>query len=629
MKTTKIQSVVMCLSILTLLQSCNKKTEETTVVAQPVISTGKQVVPDNEKNWTIQSEQVGDVLVTSKVLTAEGEQKAKLDVKETMLESLGLLSTVNVTAFTLRGKSNTRTKQAVFVAPKLYFYQKSDRANVAVRKVGKNVLIPLQAILVDGFSREILAPDGVTKVQLPDSYVVNEEKLRTELDKIGYTKETTQIGTLDGCAKAFTISDSGHDYDVTPNTVKGADFCEMNKPFTLFLVVPEAEADYIINKSLYLNELNATATFAVKVGYLEADTHIQLDRSKVYESLQASLQGQYPPYAKGDVSAKLKSIIQDETLNIFIKGDRNDVITQLVKTAMDSFVTPFDLKASPDAKPECKDSFVCVSISYEKNKEQRTLEVSYQQYSTTMTEKTIMSSSKPQQILFPEIVFTSENNDQGQFIDNREEFHNERNLGVTVSQGTQLELFFTGYRYEMDNTNVEVHVSRTQECSDGKCNWNRYFQNVRREYRGVSFSGTESYFGNVHGNPDSQIVLKFNRADGTSTECSLVQLQAHSDNKNAYIVPIENTSSCQIFLNPENKKEVVSVGLINRLSDKNKLKAAEGRSAFTKQDEKWLDNVVPNLNESPLGGPVPTAIVELERALQIQVKIMVRKYTIE
>jgi len=320
-----------------------------------------------EADWSTRKQTVSDTtVVVTKELSSESRKQAEKEMRETTLESLNLPSNLNVNAFTIRSRSNLKMRQAVYFAPKLYFYTTGERANVKAKQFGDNVLIPLQAILVDGLSKNIVSPDGRTKVELPESYLVDQAGVLNILKQRGYDDRTT-FGPLDGCPKKFAISVAGKEFDVTPTVVQNSNQCEINRPFTLNLVVPKKFADFIINEALYNNEVDAAASFEVLVGYVDAETFIQLDRKKVYESLSVSLQGQYPPYASGSIEMNLKKIIQSETMNIFIKGNRDETVNQLVKIAMDAFTVPFELK-NPEDKPkqECK-NIVCLDVKYDKN----------------------------------------------------------------------------------------------------------------------------------------------------------------------------------------------------------------------------------------------------------------------
>lgn len=625
MKTIKM-NISLMLGLLIFFSACAKNKEE----APSRESSGKQNLNLDESDWTLQSNQVSDSLILqSKTLTEEGRHKSEISVRESALEPLNLPSNLKLAAFTVRSKGNVRTRQAVFVAPKLYFYRKADGAQVQAKKMGKNVLIPLHAILVDGFSAQIPRPDGIETVPLPESYRVDLELVKKALIERGYD-ETTSVGPLDGCVKELAISVAGEKFDVTPALVSDSDFCEINRPFTVNLVVPEEKADFIINDALYMSEIDASASFRVQVGYIDSDTRIQMDRSKIYEKLEASLQGQYPPYVKTEIQAKLKSIIQTEAMNIFIKGDRADIINQLVQTAYNSFVEPFELKSSPDAaKPECGLDGICVSLNYEKNKEQRSLEVGFQQYSTTMTEKTITSLAKPQQILFPEVVFDSVNSEKGEFVDNREGHQNERNLGITVNQGTTLELMLNGFKHEIDNTSVDVNTDTWVRCASRdwtkRCEWNEMGLHVNRTYEGVKETDVKPFAGNILGNPALELVFKFTRVDGTSVFCNLSQMNANGTGSK-YIIRVENSPNCTIFSPENDKREVVNVSFINQLRDPNPLKAINGRDQFKRTDTYLRKDAPAEGDTSPLGGQRPATEVQLTRAIKLQIKLLVRKY---
>lgn len=624
----KKNQLLKIMTLALLLQACGGKTNQTTDARE---SSGKQIT-EGADSWTTETEVInGTTVVLSKVLTQEGRAKAEGSIKETSLESLNLPSNFNANAFTMRSKGNVRTKQAIYLAPKLYFYTKDQGAEVKPQKFGDKVVIPLHAILVDGLSSEVPKPNGIDKIALPEAYKINLDLIKAELIKRGYDADTS-VGPLDGCAKSFTISVFGTTYDVTPEIVSGSQFCEMNRPFTLNLVVPSSKADLIINEALYMNEIDAAASFEVLAGYLEADTRIQLDRSKIYEKLEVSLQGQYPPYASANLQASLKSIIQAETMNIFIKGDRTDIVNQLVQAAYDSFVIPFELKANgSQTQTDCSDKFVCLDVSYEKNKESRTLEVSYQQYSTTLTGQQISTFAKPQQILFPEVGFKSSDNESESYISNLEFNRNERPLLISVNSGTVLEIILNNTISQIDNTAVIVSSTTSNRCGSydfwKRCEWHENNLDVNRAYSGIGYTAPTAVAGNVIGKPEAEIFLKFTRNDGVETMCSLSQLNANAVGTK-YIVRIKNIEGCEIFKDAQSKEEQVSVRIINKLHDFRKLLQINDGRSFSRTDHYTNKDNPAVGDQSAMGGSVPLSIVEAEREIKLDLKVLVRKYDI-
>ena len=593
-------------------------------------SSGAVTVLDDAA-WTTNDSRFGDSgLVRSKELTPAGQQKAEALLQETTLESLNLPSSLNVNAFTVRSKGNVRTKQAIYFAPKLYFYQKSDRAHVKAKQVGDNVLIPLHAILVDGLSETIPGTDGISNVKLPPSYLVNMAAVKSALADRNYDSNVS-FGPLDGCAKSFKIAVAGVTFDVTPETLRDGDQCELNRPFTLNLVVPKSQADYIINEALYYHQLDASVTFQVKVGYVDADVRIQLDRSKVFEKIQASLSGKKAPYAQVDVKATIQKVVQNETFNLFIKGDRTDVVSQLIQAAYDSFVIPFELKPGQTSTPECTGVAACVNISYEKNSETRNLEISYQQYSTTLVGQNVVSLAKPQQILFPEVVFQSSDDAKGAYIDNRADQQNERNLLITLNPKSIVEIEMFGTRAQIDDTDKSVTVNISSDSSCGarditkRCKWTNNNIYVNRVYNGPKMTEIKNAAGNLMGQPGGQLFLKFVKSNGESVKCSFDQMNA-TGLGDRYIIKIQNSPGCQIFANENNKNEQVSASFINELSD-NKLATVVGDGTpYNYTDHTSRQDGTPSHDGSQLGGSQPKELREVLRAIQLEIKVYVRKY---
>lgn len=599
------------------------------------VTTKKLIDIADDSYWQEQvSYQSNTTLVTSKILTPEGHQLANNQLRETTLTPLNLPSNLNVNAFTVRSRAGIKTQEAVYIAPKLYLYRKADKARVQVKQMGDNVLIPLHAILVDGFSKEVPSSNGIDTVSLPDSYLVNEEEVNKALSSRGF-KEPIALGPLDGCPKRFTLTVAGESYDITPASLSGSNQCELNRPFTLNLIVPKSKADFIVNEALYYNEVDVQASFEVLVGYVEADTHIQLDRSKIYESLSASLAGKYPPYAKATVEANLKKIIQSETMNVFIKGDRNDIINQLFETAYNSFVDPFDL-TTPNVQSEvdCNDTSACVSISYHKQSESRNLSVSYQQYSTTLTGQVISSFAKAQQILYPEVVLQTVTDDGSSinYISNLEE--NERDLMITINKGTILEINLENMKKQVDNTEVKVSVNGDMSCDSRNnftksCERHTYRTAVTRVYDGPSFSENYSPAGNMTLPLAEQLYLRFKSPTGKLTECSLAMLNSNV-NGNHIIVKLSNVNSrCNPFhKNDIENKNQYSVTFVNKLMDGEDLQVVNDGQKFSYTDHYSQQDSAPQYDSTPLGGSKPSVINSVKREILLQLKITARKYDI-
>ncbi len=586
----------------------------------------------DESAWSTETESFGNSgLIKSKILTSEGHANAASIMKETTLESLNLPSSLNVNAFTVQSKGNVRTKQAIYFAPKLYFYQKADRAHVKVKQVGDNVLIPLHAILVDGLSEMIPSTDGISTVRLPSSYLVDIAAVKSTLAERNYDPDVS-FGPLDGCAKSFKIAVAGVTYDVTPETLSSGNQCELNRPFTLNLVVPKAQADYIINEALYYHQLDASVTFEVLVGYVEADVKIQLDRSKVFEKLQASLSGKYPPYAQADLKLTIQKVIQSETFNLFIKGDRTDVINQLIQAAYDSFVVPFELKPGQESPADCAiDTSVCVNISYEKNSETRNLEIGYQQFSTTLAGQNVISLAKPQQILFPEVVFQSSNDEKGTYIDNRENQQNERNLLITVNSKSIVEIEMLGTKSQVDDSDksAAVSIAAAVECGSydwtKRCEYHTYTTDVTRTYTGPKLTEIKSAAGNLIGNPGSELFLKFVKSNGETVKCNFNQMSA-AGMGDRYIIKIQNSPDCQIFNDENDKNEQVSMSFVNELRDSNPALVIGNGDAYNYTDRATKQDHEPDIDANPLGGSQPKTIQTAVRAILLEIKVSVRKY---
>lgn len=614
----------------TLISSCsNSSSTKTEIEKAP--SSGKQVLEGDAYWETNLKQENATTSVLVKQLTEDGHQVMEEKLKETTLVSLNFPSDLNANAFTIKSKSKIKTKEAIYIAPKLYLYRKSDQAHVQARQIGDNVLIPLHAILVDGFSKQVPSSDGIKKIDLPESHLIDQDKIEAALQKRGFSEDTI-LGPLDGCPKKFVLTVGGESYDITPKGIVGSNQCELNRPFTLNLIIPKEKADFIINEALYFNEVDVQASFEVMVGYVESETYIQLDRNKVYEKLQASLSAKYPPYAQATVEANLKKIIQSETLNVYIKGDRTDTINQLFQAAYDSFVLPWELKASNSDRPECpKEISGCVSISYEKNTESRNLEVSYQQYSTTLTGQVISSFAKAQQILHPEVVLQSQTeNGTDDYVSNL--VSRERNLMITANRGSILEVHIESAIEQKDNTNVEVTVAHSNFCHSHKkfpdkgCNGNTHNVDVTRVYSGIQFSEPFSPSGNMQSPLSQELFLTIRDSTGVDTKCSFEQLNAIGDGTK-FQIKLDNTDVCKAFAD-ESKSKQYTITFSNELKHPKPLLRINDGTPFNYVERTTAADMIPAFDTTDQGSDRLIVVNKIPREFKLKIKMLLRKYDV-
>lgn len=628
----KILRIPSALALSFLLNACAKETINNTIERAP--SSGKIEITDI-KAWSAENQPFGTAgNLFTLTLTENGREQALKELKETTLESLNLPSTYNVNAFTVRSKGNVKTKEAVYIAPKLYLYKKAEKANVRVKVSGDKVLIPLHAIFVDGLSSQVPAADGINKVDLPPSYLVDKAALKQALIDRNFS-ENTPFGPLDGCPQKIVLAVGGESYNVTPTDLASASQCEINRPFTINLVVPKDKADFIINEALYLNEVDVYAFFEVLVGYLDSDVKVQIDRSKIFEKLSVSLEGNKPPLLKATVEANLKSLLQNEIMNISIKGDSNKIVDQLTKMAMESMTSSFSLQNDQSAAKATCSTGGCVSLSYSKDVERKYLEYSYQQYSNTLTGQFVSTLAKAQQILFPEVILASStvqdlNQTSSQkipYISNLK--NNERDLAVNASEGTILELKLEAASVQQDNTTVNMSASQNTRCGSydftKRCEYHVFNKVISRSYAGIKFSEWFQPAGNSIGNITSNLSIKMRKANGSSVTCNLDQMNTIA-NGTSFKVKIENTPTCKIFSINDSENMTVNLSFINNLRTDEQLVQIEDGLAYSHSDSAEKQDGLPSMDESPLGGSRAKKIKKVDREIRLSATIMVRKF---
>ena len=280
-----------------------------------------------------------------------------------------------------------------FIAPRVYSYSSSEGgALAAYRRKDGSIYLPFPAILLDGSTERVLSNDGRNLTTVPQSILIHDvESLRKDLAARGYT----YLSTLYGCARKVTISAGGESYDATAPELLKANFCEINKPFNVALSLPDEEARNLVEEGLYANAVDLSVSYEVMVPFVTVRAKIQIARSRIYEHLKARVAAKIA-WFQADAEIILREIIEKQAITVTIEGDRNRGIDLLVERSINDFFRPF-VPEDGTKIGECEKN-VCLQFSYEDSKEDRMLTAEWNESSSTLSPKILITTAKLQPV---------------------------------------------------------------------------------------------------------------------------------------------------------------------------------------------------------------------------------------
>ncbi len=345
-----------------------------------------------DAQWKDTTTQAGDgsVVVTRSVMTEDEQRRLKDRYTQTELVPLPVDSTYNVSLFRIR---NVPEYEGVaFVAPKLFAYGSEDGGRIALRRNGDGtVSLSFPVVLVDGATTAVRSPSEAQSIQVPQEYLIrNASDLRT-LIKDQY-QITHGLSPLPGCPKQFIIRVADREYDVTPSDLITSDYCEPNRPTTLTLRVPEADARYILQEALYVGAVDARAIYETRVAFATSRIHIEFDKAKVFQEIEAEL-GVKTVWADVDARVKVTNVMKRQAMKVSMQGEMTPILDSAVTRAMDLFFEPYRPEAA-STQPACGAAVVCLHLNATYSREQSTFSFDWNQSSNALSGQRISTSAK-------------------------------------------------------------------------------------------------------------------------------------------------------------------------------------------------------------------------------------------
>ncbi|WP_413582131.1 hypothetical protein [Bdellovibrio sp. HCB288] len=560
----KFVKPLICLLLLTA-AACSPQSQEQTA-PHPTTHT-----PQNQNSPIyVNGEIIGEINRTASSV-AEIE-KARERRRATGLQPISVDPIHNASVYKITGLAD---EDQFMVAPRLFVY--GTNVKNLLRGPDGNVQIPFNIAIIDGLSTHIHAPDvSGQALEVPELLrVKNYADLKNELLQHGSPYKKFSVGAIPGCPSRISISAAGSTYDVTPDYIKESDYCELNKPFTVQLKVPEVTARNIMGSSLRSNNVDIFVNYAVMVPVPVSQMSVKFNRTKLFEAIQARMTGQYPPYGRAELNANIQSVFESSKMNIYIQGEYTEQMSRLVDQAVAEFFVPFRPDPKLPAPSKC-DSFGCFDVSFASLNDSSDFEVKWTHSENMRIEKVIRIGSKLKPVNDVEVPF---GRDQKLGTSTAAVFTNKNpnpetnplnvySAGLTPQRGAVLELIPTSYSMERRHRNEETKLDARswRECT-GRVGWENKcsYTNRTEELYSHEFTGDDKWITTI--NPLGSIPrllnglkVYFRFSNGESFTCNLEDLEGESNNSVRTIL-IENSPACPLF--DESRKVITDFGLIN------------------------------------------------------------------
>ncbi len=377
------------------------------------------------QRWT--DEARGATAVDTEIPEALRTQKER-EYAQSSLVSVPSMSEFNTQVFQLRGLKEYES--TVVVAPKIFAYgtQDSGRLIPRVNRDG-TVTLTFNVAFTDGLSDKIRGADDSRRIEMGEGYLVkNLDGLKSSVTKA--LGREMQVRAMPGCVKELAIVASGTHYPVDISDLAKAHHCALNQPISVSLTVSEAEAWRILQEDLHANQAEVRGVWEVALPVSLARLHVELNRKKLFEAIEAELGVNVPSIVELDFKAKVRKAVRAQMLNITIEGGEKDfVIDKLVQMAIQEFASQLG-SDDPAAMPECKGgSIVCLKLNYENSQKSDTLMMDYEHRATSMRGERFVTWAKLKPLMDREAEFQIDNAD-----------HAWTELGLTAAEGDILEI---------------------------------------------------------------------------------------------------------------------------------------------------------------------------------------------
>ncbi|KYG62017.1 hypothetical protein AZI85_07380 [Bdellovibrio bacteriovorus] len=559
------KTTVLSMSLMAALSACAPQKE-----SAPATPDTKQVSMNSD--IYVNGEKMGEI--HRQVKTQDEIDKLKEKKRSSSLIPLPVSPELSASVFKLTGQS---VEDQYLVAPRVFVYSGSRLSKLSKTTDG-SVVIPFNIALIDGLSPRIhtAGVSGPTQ-EIPEalrvkSYRQLHEEVARYADK---KKEDFALAAIPGCASKITISAAGQNFDVTPAHLSDSDFCEVNKPFTVNLKVPENIARYILGTALRANMVDVIVNYAVTAPVPVSELSVRFDKQKVYDAIVMNLQASYPPYGEAEVEYAVEKAMKSMKMSIHIQGDYNEQMKLIVTQAIATFFEKMPPNPERPSAGKCQ-KMVCLTVKQVKFEHQEKFEVQWAQLENMRMEKVFRLTSKLQPVNDEQVTIGK---DASIGAATATEFSNKNansatnplnvySVGITPQKGDTVYFRPTLYTWERRKLEQEVQFNSKvwRQCTgrvgiENSCSYTtRHEYWYRKEYLGQDiWVSTVNPLGSI---PQflNGVKLYFRFANGEQMTCPLEDLYGTNEDGRRTI-QIENTPNCPLF--DVERKVITSFGLIN------------------------------------------------------------------
>jgi hypothetical protein len=548
------------MSVVLALSACGKTKDESPKSGSAVAQQGDWI----QLRYHTSSD--GSVVFDEKQLSQQGLEKRKQFYQRANLIQIPVDGRFNAQVFRITDGSISDYNNKLFVAPKLFSYgsQQSGRLGRIKNQDGTITLI-FNIAFVDGTTKTIQSPQADEKsIVVPNSFVVNDPTGLTQVLRSDYHSDNG-LSPLPGCPKKVLLTTGLKSYDVTPQSYKDADFCQLNTPVTVSIRLPENEAKRILEEDLYSGLVDVSGVYETRVSIPVVKVAVSFDRSKISRDLRMKL-GVKAFFTDIEVQKAMTSVIQKELMKVAIQGEPSENVAQLVKQATEKFFEPL----TPDAKnpqSECSGVAVCLRYSEVSVDDSRTLELGWSQDTNSIIGQSYVTSTKLKAT--PNKITIGKERD---CTENCERLVNDgkpRETGLTVQEGMTvvLEPSYVVREYKVSPPESTIRTNHDVNIRFGVANikQNQWFDTTTvRDYSIDQI--VDQPVGLLDHLYDS-LFFEFTYVDTKSRtkvrkECPVLGFPIEGNGR-SLTIQLVNSPACQIFTKDPN--EVPLLSIVNRI----------------------------------------------------------------
>ncbi len=330
------------------------------------------------------------VMFKKSELNSAGREAMRGQLRQTDLVPIPSDPSYNVTLFKIKNIKDY--EHTAFIAPRVYAYGASEKARITPEEHSDGtVTIPFHLAMISGTEPSIESTRGNDNISLPESVMAkNLDKLRVDL--LNRPEQFDTISVLPGCPKKIIIVVNGEEFEATNSDLSSGDYCTPNSPFTAAIRISKERAKYLLQDAIYNGQVEARASYETHVAFSVARLHIEFQKQKIFEELEAQFHGVIY-WLTADVYAKVTNIVKSQALKVQIQGDYSNQLSGIVEQAVKEFFVPFRADPSSPEHGKCE-NIACLSLNYNYSKEKQTFEVNWEQSENTLTGQVYLTWTK-------------------------------------------------------------------------------------------------------------------------------------------------------------------------------------------------------------------------------------------